>query len=78
MERRLLQNSDIAAQYHAFLLEYETMNHMEIAPPLETSRANAVYIPHHFVLRESSSTTKLRVVFNASCKSSNGTSLMIS
>lgn len=27
-----------------------------------------VYIPHYAVVRESSSTTKLRVVFNASCK----------
>lgn len=36
---------------------------------------NSVYVPHHAVVRESSSTTKLRVVFNASCKTRNGTSL---
>ncbi|XP_029154912.1 uncharacterized protein LOC114927999 [Nylanderia fulva] len=34
-----------------------------------------VYIPHHPVLRESSSTTKLRVVFNALYKTSNGSTL---
>ncbi|UYV76911.1 K02A2.6-like, partial [Cordylochernes scorpioides] len=33
------------------------------------------YIPHHCVLREQSSTTKLRVVFDASCKTSNNYSL---
>lgn len=34
-----------------------------------------VYLPHHPVIRESSSTTKLRVVFNASSNTSNNTSL---
>jgi len=34
-----------------------------------------VYILHHAVLRKSSSPTKLRVIFNASCKTRNGTSL---
>lgn len=36
--------------------------------------ANAYFIPHHGVLRECSSTTKLRVVFNASCPTSSGLS----
>jgi len=34
-----------------------------------------VYIPHHAVIRKSSSTTKLRVVFNALYKTRNGTSI---
>jgi len=33
------------------------------------------YMPHHAVLKETSSTTKLRVVFNGSENSSNGVSL---
>lgn len=41
----------------------------------ETCIENSYYMPHHGVLREKSSTTKLRVVFDASAPSSSGTSL---
>ncbi|XP_011859476.1 PREDICTED: uncharacterized protein LOC105556968 [Vollenhovia emeryi] len=70
MERRLSQKPEIASQYHGFLHEYLSMGHME-----ERSPYPPVYIPHHFVLRESSTTTKLRVVFNASSKSDDNTAL---
>ncbi|XP_011686447.1 PREDICTED: uncharacterized protein LOC105449144 [Wasmannia auropunctata] len=33
------------------------------------------YLPHHCVFKETSTTTKLRVVFDGSCKSESGTSL---
>ncbi|XP_015120540.1 uncharacterized protein LOC107043522 [Diachasma alloeum] len=39
------------------------------------SSAPTYYFPHHCVLRESSETTKLRVVFNGSSKTSSGLSL---
>ncbi|XP_011864190.1 PREDICTED: uncharacterized protein LOC105560050, partial [Vollenhovia emeryi] len=41
----------------------------------EAPREPHVYIPHHGVYRENSTTTRLRVVFNASSVTSNGTSL---
>lgn len=44
-------------------------------PPPESDARQTVYIPHHPVIRETSSTTRVRVVFNASCETSNGTSL---
>jgi len=57
--------------------EYETMNHMRVLPSTQPSKLSVepVYLPHHAVFRESSQTTKLRVVFNASSKTSNGMSL---
>lgn len=45
------------------------LSHSDISP------SHCVYIPHHPIIRESSTTTRLRVVFNASNRTSNGTSL---
>lgn len=39
------------------------------------NRSQNVYLPHHSILREDSSTTHLRIVFNASSLTSNKTSL---
>lgn len=55
--------------------EYESLNHMkEISDDLPAAR-QAYYIPHHAVLKEDSLTTKLRVVFDGSCKTTSGISL---
>jgi len=75
MHCRLQRNPELAGQYREFLREYESLGHMEMVPPDDPVSRSTVYIPHHPVMRDSSSTTKLRVVFNASCRSSNGTSL---
>lgn len=42
---------------------------------LDLNKEKAVYLPHHAVVREDKSTTKVRVVFDASCKNENGVSL---
>jgi len=47
---------------------------MREAPPLPES-SQCVFIPHHPIIRDGSSTTRLRVVFNASSVTSNATSL---
>lgn len=73
-ERRFSNKPALAAEYHKFLSEYEAMGHMERVCD-SASHVKPVYIPHHPVLRESSSTTRLRVVFNASSITSNGTTL---
>jgi len=48
---------------------------MELVTEECVPRFKPVYVPHHAVLRDASSTTKLRVVFNALYKTRNGTSL---
>ena len=52
--------------------EYLTLNHMTQVVPMSDGK---YFLPHHAVIKESSSTTKLRVVFDASCKDIHGVSL---
>ncbi|XP_011859777.1 PREDICTED: uncharacterized protein LOC105557203 [Vollenhovia emeryi] len=73
--RRLQRNPGIAADYRNFMAEYERLGHMRRAPVSSGPQDTHVFIPHHPVLREDSATTRLRVVFNASSVTSNGTSL---
>ncbi|XP_076544258.1 uncharacterized protein LOC143305274 [Osmia lignaria lignaria] len=75
LENRLIRNSAVSKPYQEFLSEYETLGHMKQVDPLPSSHKNCYYIPHHAVIRESSVTTRLRVVFNASRRTSDGTSL---
>lgn len=51
------------------------MEHMELVTGPESSRDTVVYLPHHPVMKSESLSTKLRVVFNASCATSNKTFL---
>ncbi|XP_062713603.1 uncharacterized protein LOC134290470 [Aedes albopictus] len=75
IERRLLREPRLREQYEQFMVEYLSLGHMrrvDVASDQETSRC---YLPHHPVVKESSTTTKVRVVFDASCKTSTGVSL---
>ncbi|XP_067205327.1 uncharacterized protein [Linepithema humile] len=75
MENRLKRQSELCSQYNDFLAEYESLGHMTRVDEAEKTEYLPVYIPHHPVIREDNCTTKLRVVFNASCKTRNGTTL---
>ncbi|XP_063897002.1 uncharacterized protein LOC135118557 [Helicoverpa armigera] len=74
LERKMLRNSDLRREYHRFMEEYISLGHMKPITA-ETRSKNQVYLPHHGVLRAESTTTKLRVVFNASYKANNNNSL---
>lgn len=76
-ENRLARNEHHRSLYSDFMAEYRSLHHMALRqtmPQIEHT-SKPVFLPHHPVLRESSQTTKLRVVFNASSKTSNNTSL---
>ncbi|XP_062703696.1 uncharacterized protein LOC134286141 [Aedes albopictus] len=75
LEQRLSKDESVKKQYHDFLHEYITLGHMAAVQEAEEDDAKACYLPHHPVLKESSSTTKVRVVFDGSAKTSSGHSL---
>ncbi|XP_043063530.1 uncharacterized protein LOC122319801 [Drosophila ficusphila] len=62
------------AQYRTFMNEYEQMGHMELVANPNLS-APHYYVPHHCVLQPACESTKLRVIFDASCKTSSQVSL---
>ncbi|XP_011495121.1 PREDICTED: uncharacterized protein LOC105360044 [Ceratosolen solmsi marchali] len=57
------------------MTEYEKLNHMRRLSENHPFNHKTYYLPHHGVLKPDSTTTKLRVVFNASSPSSSGRSL---
>jgi hypothetical protein len=89
LERRLDRNPQYKDQYIEFMREYEALGHMSLVSPIlcSTKQYNSAvavpdssvhlpyFIPHHFVLKSDSTTTKLRVVFDASAKTASGFSL---
>ncbi|XP_029670964.1 uncharacterized protein LOC115240132 [Formica exsecta] len=73
--RRFRDKPEVATEYSDFISEYQRLGHMRLSPMPQGDIERTVYFLHHGVIRESSSTTRLRVVFNASSVTSNGTSL---
>lgn len=49
--------------------KYLELGHMELVPQSDYAKKEAYYLPHYTVLRESNSTTNLRVKFDTSCTS---------
>nr|XP_012152116.1 PREDICTED: uncharacterized protein LOC105664028 [Megachile rotundata] len=75
MERKLSKNPELKKQYTAFMEEYEALGHMTEISPSKYTNTSHFYLPHHAVVKEDSTTTKLRVVFDGSSKSSSSLSL---
>ncbi|XP_055622149.1 uncharacterized protein LOC129765751 [Toxorhynchites rutilus septentrionalis] len=75
LERMLEKKPDLKPQYHDFIKEYIALKHMKEVPNEDVDRPDACYLPHHPVVKEDSSTTKVRVVFDGSTKMSSGHSL---
>ncbi|XP_029174737.1 uncharacterized protein LOC114943315 [Nylanderia fulva] len=61
--------------YRSFMQEYEDLQHMKRVNIATTAEKIRCYLPHHGVLKEASTTTKLRVVFNGSQRTRTGNSL---
>lgn len=74
IEAKLNRQPVLKQMYHDFLDEYESLGHMtEVKKEdLANIQTQLNYIPHHYVLKWDSSSTKLRVVFHASFPTSTG------
>lgn len=74
LEKKLEQNPNLKQEYHKTFTDYIKEGHM--VPSTEAPGIGCEYfLPHHAVIKDSSTTTKVRVVFDGSCKSSDSTSL---
>lgn len=74
LEKKLNRNSELKKDYTDFIEEYRNLDHLEEVNTDEIRHVKYI-MPHHPVIRPDSATTKLRVVFDASCKTTNGVSL---
>ncbi|GFV60706.1 integrase catalytic domain-containing protein [Trichonephila clavipes] len=71
---RLYRNPQLCSLYQKFMQQYEQLGHMtKVEEDIEPN--TTYYIPHNGVYCPEKSSAKLRVVFNASCPTSNGRSL---
>lgn len=75
LERRLGKDRQLKDSYTEVLKEYLDLGHMREVNKNDSMKERAVYLPHHAVIRNDKSTTRVRVVFNASEKNSQGVSL---
>lgn len=74
-EVSLLKKPEFKKEYDQVLLEYLDLGHMTRVNVPEKDSSCFYYMPHHAVIKPESTSTKTRVVFNASSKSSTGVSL---
>lgn len=74
LEKRFKKFPSLKNDYVAFLEEYERLGHMSKVEN-ESDVENSYYLAHHCVVKEESTTTKVRVVFDGSAKASNGLSI---
>ncbi|XP_017792952.1 PREDICTED: uncharacterized protein LOC108574816 [Habropoda laboriosa] len=62
LEKNLAKNTDRKQLYVDFMNEYAVLGHM--SEQQHDNKRESYYLPHHAVFKESSLTTKLRVVFD--------------
>ncbi|XP_055907234.1 uncharacterized protein LOC129942362 [Eupeodes corollae] len=77
IERKFNCNPNLKSEYTKFINEYISLGHMEEVPSNEILKSNnsSYYLPHHAIFKGDSSTTKIRVVFDASAKTRSSQSL---
>ncbi|XP_018378596.1 PREDICTED: uncharacterized protein LOC108771167 [Trachymyrmex cornetzi] len=72
LERKFDRDAAFKAEYTRAFEQYLTSNHISVADDPED---DGYYMPHHAIFKDSSETTKIRIVFDASAKTNTGLSL---
>lgn len=76
LEKKLEASPSLRIAYDGVIKEYLEKDYITPAPPDMSDDSCPIYvIPHHGVIREDKTSTRLRIVLDASCKTSSGTSL---
>ncbi|XP_062541685.1 uncharacterized protein LOC134209690 [Armigeres subalbatus] len=75
LERSLSRDPEKKAMYFRFIQQYVSLGHMRAVTAEELDVKPQYVLPHHAVMKPESTTTKLRTVFDASCRSRTGLSL---
>ncbi|XP_033226063.1 uncharacterized protein LOC117178741 [Belonocnema kinseyi] len=76
LERKLSKQPELKKAYSEFMEDYENQGHMVMISAREIKTDKVVnYLPHHAVLKEGTTTTKIRGVYNGSFPTSTGLSL---
>ncbi|XP_062533183.1 uncharacterized protein LOC134202151 [Armigeres subalbatus] len=75
LERSLSRDTEKKAMYFRFIQQYVSLGHMRAVTAEELDVKPQYVLPHHAVMKPESTTTKLRTVFDASCRSRTGLSL---
>lgn len=77
LEKKLQQpqNRELLQEYCSTIQDYIDQGHLLKSNHSASSSPDGYYIPHHAVFKSSSTTTKVRVIFDASCRTTNATSL---
>lgn len=76
LEKKLQKNDTLKEEYKKVIDDYIDQTHMEqIKQREDINKNNTVYLPHHAVVKQDRETTKVRIVYDASCKGVNNISL---
>ena len=69
---KLQRNPDILSEYDNIIQEHEKAGIIEKVVDLEPSGSSPHYLPHRTVVRQDAGTTKVCIVYDASCKDKPG------
>lgn len=73
LEKKLEASVELKQGYHSAIMELIDNNFMVVSD--DQSKTSGYFIPHHMISKPDSPSSKLRVVYDASCKTSTGSSL---